>query len=198
MGEDPKVTMLGNQPGCRLEGIRLPYIGSFFHIVARGQPGQPFQSSISTDELSDEPSGRGSHNVFRCVVLHQFPIFEDQNARGKADRLIDVVGDKDDCFLQIFLDPGEFGLERLPRDGIDGPERFVHQEDGRVSSKGSCHTHPLRFTSGKLAGVLVPVDTRVQIKQVKEFVSAPSDLRHIPIHELGNNPDVPCNCHMGE
>ena len=63
------------------------------------------------------------------------------------------MGDKDDGFSEALLQVEEFTLQFGASDGIEGAERFVHEEDGRIGRQRARYAHSLALATGKFAGI---------------------------------------------
>ena len=62
--------------------------------------------------------------------------------------LVDVVGDEHDRLLEFLLKPEEFVLQAVAGDGVDRPERLVHQQDVGVRTQGPRHANTLGLAAG--------------------------------------------------
>src|SRR5581483_25811 len=83
----------------------------------------------------------------RAAGEHQHPVTE-------ADGLPHVVGDEDDDDPGLLPHPLELVVEQVAGDGVEGPERLVHEEDGGVLGDGPGQGHPLAHAARQLVGPL--------------------------------------------
>jgi hypothetical protein len=96
---------------------------------------QRLSVSVCVDaEAFEEP--RAQRNDFYFVVMPRvrdrngmifcdLAVLQDKNAVGKAQRLIDIVGDKDHCRARALNEPHEEGLHAKLGESVQGAERFV-------------------------------------------------------------------------
>ena len=75
--------------------------------------------------------------------MNQLPIPEDRNAITYTQGFVQVVSDKDNGLLQGALQLKQLVLHLGANQWIERAERFVHQDDVRVSRQGPCQTHTL-------------------------------------------------------
>jgi len=67
-----------------------------------------------------------------CAHLHEAAVLHDRHAVAKADRLVQVVGDKDDGLLELPLQPQKLILHLPPDEGVQAAEGFIPEHDVRV------------------------------------------------------------------
>ena len=112
------------------------------------------------------------------------PSVEHGDAVAEQDRLVDVVGDEHDGLVQLALQLEELLLQLGPHDRVDGAERLVHQQHGRVGGEGAGHADALLLAARQLGRVAVGVGRRQpdQLEQLERarlrdrFLSQPSRL----------------------
>src|SRR5260370_24129574 len=124
--------------------------------------------------------------------------FEEQNAGGEEHRFAKIVGDEDDGLAEAAREGAELALKLGARNGIEGAEGLVHQENGRVGGEGAGHAHALALAAGKLVRVAVGVFTRVESNQGHELADANGSAAAVPFFERRNQGDVLGNGEMGE
>ena len=70
------------------------------------------------------------------------------------------------------LQAEELVLEALPRDGVDGAERLVHEQHVRVGAERPGHADPLPLPAGQLVRVAVADSGGLQADEVEQLVDA--------------------------
>ena len=95
-------------------------------------------------------SSSGGPYCASCAALA-----EDRDPVAERDRLVDVVGDEHDRLAQLALQPQELVLQRAAHDRVDGAERLVHQQHGRVGGERPGDADALLLAAGELARVAV-------------------------------------------
>ena len=83
------------------------------------------------------------------------PRAEHGHALAQVDGLVDAVGDEDDGLAGGLPDPQEFVLELFAGLGVQGGERFVHQQDVRLVGEAAGDGHALLHAAGQLVRVAV-------------------------------------------
>ena len=63
--------------------------------------------------------------------------------------------DKDDCFLELFLQVDEHVLHVVPDQRIESAECFVHQQDIGISCQRPAQANPLLHAAGEFSGIAV-------------------------------------------
>ena len=72
------------------------------------------------------------------------------DAIGEVGRLLDVVRHEQDGLARRLPDSGELVLQAFARDGVEGGERFVHQQHFGLDGKRARQRHPLPLTAREL------------------------------------------------
>src|SRR6266403_5104893 len=75
----------------------------------------------------------------------------DLNARGEEQGFVQIVCDENNGFAEAAGERAEFALKLGASDWIKRPKRLVHQQDGRIGSKGAGDSDALALTTGKFA-----------------------------------------------
>ena len=96
---------------------------------------------------------RAQHNVLRGTDLRHLPVVHDGDAVAQFEGFVEVVGNKDDGFLELGLQAQQFVLHLPPDEGIQSAEGFVHQQDVGVHRQGAGQAHPLLHPAGELPGI---------------------------------------------
>ena len=78
---------------------------------------------------------------------------EDGHLVAEDSRLVDVVGDEDNCLGQITLEAQELLLEFVADHRIHGAEGLVHEEHGRIGGERPGHADALLLAARKLGRV---------------------------------------------
>jgi hypothetical protein len=113
-----------------------------------GRHRQAPQPPVGAHEVGHERRGRVAQDLGRGVVLLQVTALgQDGDPVAHAHRLFDVMGNEHDRLAHLPLQPQELALQPVPGDGVDGPERFVHEQHRRVGGQGPGHAGPLALTA---------------------------------------------------
>lgn len=136
--------------------------------------------------------------VLRRAVRDDSAIFEQDDARSEQERFAQVVGDKDNGFIETAREGAKFALKLSARDRIKSAKRLVHQENGRVGGEGTSNADALALSAGELVWASIPVFCRFETNQGKEFVNARCSAGGIPFLEGGDERDVLGHGEMGE
>jgi len=68
---------------------------------------------------------------------------------AKLDRLIDIVGNKNNCFALGFPDAQQFATHDEAGDGVEGAEGFIEKEHVGVDGKSPRYFEPLLHAAGE-------------------------------------------------
>ena len=114
----------------------------------------------------DDPSGidapeKGPHivvgrilqNLFRRAHLHHPTAFHDGDPVTDAQRLVEVMGDKDDGPLMAVLQLEQLVLHLGTDQGIERRKRLIHQQDIRIDGQAAGQPHPLLHAARELVGI---------------------------------------------
>ena len=154
------------------------------------------RSRLSARSAPDEvarPSttpGRPEDLGGSVVLLEHAADVEDRDAVAHLHRLLDVVGDEHDRLLHLRLQPEELVLQARAGDRVDGAERLVHQQDGRVGGERTRHADPLALPAGELRGIPRRGSRRVEPHEVEQLVDAGADAALRPAEQARDGRDV--------
>ena len=110
----------------------------------------------AADERGDELArGLREQRLGRAVLGDLAALLHDRDPVAEQHGLVDVVGDEDDGLAEVALEPLELLLERAAADGVDGAERLVHQQHGRVGGERAGDADALLLAARELARVAV-------------------------------------------
>ncbi len=102
------------------------------HGIAHRDEPQPLECPVRAKEIFDEAVGGAREQVVGGSILFEFSAAEDCDLVRHLHRFVEVVRDEDDGRPDLPLHLQEFLLDDLAVDGIDCPERLVHQHDRRI------------------------------------------------------------------
>jgi hypothetical protein len=85
--------------------------------------------------------------------LDNLAILHDRDAVGQPDRLVKVMGDEHDCFLQHRLQANEFILHFAPDQRVEGGKRLVEEPKLGFHGQRPGDADALLLTTRKLAGI---------------------------------------------
>src|SRR5699024_3713839 len=112
--------------------------------IADPQEGKLFEPGSCSDKVCHKIVSRSGKNIVGCIVLGDVATFlQDQQPVAQFDGFIDVVGNKHDGFVQVFLNPKQLILQPLTSDGVYCAEGLIHQHYRWVSGQAAGHTHAL-------------------------------------------------------
>ena len=72
-----------------------------------------------------------------------------RDAGGEKKSFANVVGDKDDSFVETAGESAKFALKFGTGHGIERAEGLVHQKNGRVGGESTCDTDALALAAGE-------------------------------------------------
>ncbi len=124
--------------------------------------------------------------------------FEQGDARGQEQGFADVVGNEDNGFAETPSQRAEFALQLGAGNGVERAEGFVHEEDGRVGSKGAGDTDALALAAGEFARVAFCEFAGLETDEAHHFHKTREPFGWRPIFEVGNKRDVFCNREVRE
>ena len=75
--------------------------------------------------------------IGRLPDQNHLAVFQQSDAGGEQESLAHIVGDEDQGLPQPLLQRAKFLLDLPARDRIQGAERLVEQDDGRVRRQGA-------------------------------------------------------------
>jgi len=123
---------------------------------------------------------------------------EQDYARSEQERFTQIVSDEHDGFAEAAGKSAEFALKLGASDGIKCAERFVHQENGRVSGKGTCDPDALALAAGEFAGAAMRKFARIKADEMEHLLDPSGCARRIPVFQSGHEGDVLRDGKMGE
>jgi len=80
---------------------------------------------------------------------------QQHNARGEEQGFVQIVCDENNGFAEAAGERAEFALKLGASYRIERAKGFVHQQDGRIGSKGAGDSDALALATGKFARVAV-------------------------------------------
>ena len=160
---------------ARLRRRDLPQVD-----VAHPLQREALERAVGAHELLDELVGRvGEHLRRRGVLGEVAALAQDGDLVAHLDRLVDVVRDEDDGLGELGLQAEELVLEALAVDRVDGAERLVHEQDGRVDGERAGDADALALAAGELRRVAVADLVGVERDELDELVHARADARSL-------------------
>ena len=133
----------------------------------------------------------GCDRISRAVpTWTRRPLVEQDDARGEAQRLVDVVRDEQNRLARRLVNAGDLLLQRVPRDGIERPERFVHQQHRRVARQRPRHADPLLLAARQLVRITAAKRLRCEMQKLQELGDAVADPRARPAQQVRHRRDV--------
>lgn len=118
--------------------------------------GERAVAAVLRDHARHERVRGPRHDLLGGRVLVQHAAgAEDGDLVAEDERLVDVVRHEHDGLLELALQADHLLLQFVTHDGVDGAERLVHEQDGRVGREGTGHAHALLLPAGQVRGVAV-------------------------------------------
>ena len=99
-----------------------------------------------------------------------------QNAVGKEDRLVHVVGDEHDGLGRLRQNDGDLALKLLARDGIERAERLIEQQHVGVEGERAREADALLHAAGQLVRIVL-ANPSSPTRRTKRSRRAPAHLR---------------------
>src|SRR5262245_55350563 len=93
---------------------------------------------------------------------------------------------KPDRLSKFLLEVFELALQFRARDGIERPERLIHEQDGRIGRKRTCHPNALTLSSGEFVGAASNESLWVKSDQLKQFIGSRADAIRLPAFKAGH------------
>ena len=107
------------------------------------------------------------------------------------------MGHEHDRLLHLRLQLQQLLLKPSAHDRIDGPERLVHQENGRIGGERPRHTNALLLTSREL-GRVATEHLGFEAHELDQLIHPRFDSSGVPAEQLGNGADVLGDGAVGE
>ncbi len=82
-------------------------------------------------------------------------IFHNGHPVSHAHGFIKVVGNKENCLLQFFLQADQFVLHFTTDQRVKATERLIHEKDRRIHHKSPGYAYPLSHPTAEGAGIIV-------------------------------------------
>jgi len=135
--------------------------------------------------------------LWRCRC-HDAASLKEHNARGEEQGFVQIVCDENNGFAEAPGERAEFALKLGASDWIKRPKRLVHQQDGRIGSKGAGDSDALALATGKFARTAIGEFPRVKANEVEHFLNARGGASGFPLFQNGNESHIFRNRKMRE
>ncbi len=153
-------------------------------------PQQPHGRTVP-DERTDRVRRRPGQDLDRVrELLHVPAAREHRDPVAKPDRLVDVVRHEHDRGAELALDPPELGLQPTATGRVDGTERLVHEQDGRVRRERPRHADTLLLAARQLVRVALRVAVRREADEIEELAHPALGALTVPAQQAGDDRDV--------
>jgi hypothetical protein len=163
-----------------------------------GSAHRPAAGPFESEKFGDE-GGRGvGANLVGASQLYDLSVRKDGNTIGEQAGFLDVVRDQDHGLLQALLQDEELRVQAPPRQRVQGSERFVHQDDGRVGREGSRQADSLPLAAAQLRRVTNAQPIEIEIHQREELTDPRPAAIARPTEKTGESLDVGGRRHVGE
>ena len=148
------------------------------------------------DERHHELVGRLLVHVARRADLLDPPVAHHDDLVGDLHRLLLVVRDDHRRRVRLVVEPAQ-PLPQLRADaGVQGAERLVEEQHGRIDRERAGETHALPLPARELRRV--PLREPVELHELQQLVDALGDLRLRALADLQAERDVVVHGHVLE
>ena len=165
-------------------------------VEVDGRDRQPLEATVGAQQVDDEVGGRLGQDGGRGVVLLQAARIHDRDPITQLDSLINIVRDEDDRLAHLPLNAEELVLEAFPRDPVDCPEGFVHEQDGWVGPERPSHADSLPLPTGELVRKAMCKLRRFKPDELEEIVDTTADPLLVPAEKPGHGCDIVGDVHV--
>ena len=180
---------------CGLTHPPPPRIAVHPAAAARGlEP--PVEDVGLADEVRHEQRHRPLVEILAAAQLLDLAVVEDGDPVAHDQRLLLVVGDVDHRGAQLAADVHDLELERLAELLVQGAQRLVHEQQGRLEHDRARQRDALLLAAGHLARVAGRVG--IQLHQAQGVVHAALDLGLGELPHLERERDVLARRHVRE
>jgi len=92
-----------------------------------------------------------TQKILRGREGHELACVEKSDAGTEKKGFANVVGDKDDGFVETAGEGAEFALKFGTGHGIERAEGLVHKKNWRIGGESTCDTDALALAAGEFA-----------------------------------------------
>jgi hypothetical protein len=124
--------------------------------------------------------------------------FEQDDAGSEKQGFAEIVSDEDDRLAETAGEGAEFALEFGAGDGIERAEGLVHEQNGRIGSKGAGKADALTLAAGEFAGAAMGEFAGIETDKLEHFLDAGGGAGSVPVFQSGDEGDIFCDGKMGE
>jgi uncharacterized OsmC-like protein len=114
----------------------------------------------------------------------------DPDAVGEAEGFGEVVGDEDGGLAQGLFEVQELAVQLEAGEGVEGAERLVEKDEGRIGSEGAGEGDALALAAGELGGITAGVDGEIEAHERQHFAGSGLAALAVPAQEAGDELDV--------
>ena len=118
----------------------------------------------------------GAEESFGSEVGNGVAGVEEDDAVGEVEGFVEVVGDEKNRLAEALEKRAHHLLHFEAGEGVECPEGFVHEEDGRVGGEGAGESCTLALATGELAWITAGEGGGVETDGGEEFVGAANAL----------------------
>ncbi len=142
------------------------------------------------DQLRHEVVRRLRDDIERRVVLDHPAAVHDDQLVGQVQRLLHIVRNKKHRLVGALLQSQELLLQPRAGDGIYGAERFIHQQDVRVSGQRAGDAHALLLSARQLRRIAAAIFSGGQAHHVHQLLHTLLHAAGLPAEDRGDRGDV--------
>jgi hypothetical protein len=92
-----------------------------------------------------------TQKILRGREGHEASCLKKSDAGSEKKSFANVVGDKDDGFVETAGEGAEFALKFRTGHGIERTEGLIHKKNWRIGGESTCDTDALALASGEFA-----------------------------------------------
>ena len=118
------------------------------------------------EEIGDERRAWTIIDVARIAILHDGTCVHDGDAVGQGERLVLIMGNKNEGDSELALQLFQLDLHPLAQFQVEGAQRFVEQQDLRTLDQGACQGGALLLPTAHLARVATAETFKIDQRQV--------------------------------
>ena len=153
-----------------------------------GRTSWPASVVTGTEEAHHELRSRRVVELVRAADLLDGTVVDHHDLVGDLEGLFLVMGDEHGGDVHLVVQPAQPGPQLLADLGVQGPERLVQQQHGRLDRQRPGQRHPLSLTAGQLRRH--PIGELGQVNQRQQLVDLGRDLLLRPLPDLEAESDV--------
>lgn len=131
-----------------------------------------------------------SPEILRRRKFDETAVAEQSDSSRKGERFADVVSDEYDRLAEPRRKLPKLTLHLGARKRIERPEGLIHEQDGRICSKRSRHSHSLPLPARQLTGISLRISPGIEADEHEQLCHTCCGAVRIPAIEFRHQADV--------